>query len=280
MKKSLIFSLSICILLLGVLLGLKFYDSRSREKAEEQARVVKEAELTRCKEIKESGLGSGEEIKVEGSVRDNIHLGMVLSCDGERLTIAGIDTNSYSPSEQEKDMSFNQTIDGTMWGNKGELLVDPTALSINSAFDFSDTISTKSDFNFDGYNDLSLLQSDGQGSMAVDSYLVFLFDPKIKRFVYSKELSAIQNIDTAPNDKTIISYQGEGNSSYSSKIYSWHDGQLVLTSAESCSADASVKAGKDGNFTYVLTEYTNGQPKVVKKETKRLGSGSCGDVWW
>jgi hypothetical protein len=49
------------------------------------------------------------------------------------------------------------------------------------------------DYNFDGYNDLSAISSNGQGFDGVDSFNIFLYNPKIQKFVYNAEISKLQN---------------------------------------------------------------------------------------
>ena len=44
------------------------------------------------------------------------------------------------------------------------------------------------DWNFDGYKDISIVNSEGSGGI---SYSIWIYNPKVKQFIYNKELDAI-----------------------------------------------------------------------------------------
>lgn len=108
-----------------------------------------------------------------GEIKKDMPVKVVLSCDQERFNIVG---------------SVTQLIDST---NGIDLAGDDVVLvDISSG---SQVVDIEDDYNFDGYNDLSAISSNGQGFDGVDSFNIFLYNPKIQKFVYNAEISKLQN---------------------------------------------------------------------------------------
>lgn len=108
-----------------------------------------------------------------GEIKKDMPVKIVLSCDQERFNIVG---------------SVTQLIDST---NGVDLVGDDVVLvDISSG---SQVVYVEDDYNFDGYNDLSAISSNGQGFDGVDSFNIFLYNPKIQKFVYNAEISKLQN---------------------------------------------------------------------------------------
>ena len=92
-------------------------------------------------------------------------------------------------------------------------------------------ISADEDYNFDGYMDIGI--SPGHGSYNT-SYEIFLYDPRMKKFNYHKELSEVPNIWADNKTKTLKSHAkgGHGGLIYYFSEYTWENGQLVLICSE------------------------------------------------
>lgn len=112
--------------------------------------------------------------------------------------------------------------------------VDQTIVSSSSEL----SIDIDSDYNFDGYNDITSLYSEGAGYSAIRSYNIFLYEPKTNTFVFNPQLSDLENIGVDENKKEV--YQdyyyfdkaiSEGGVQMHNRIvYKWKDGVLAKTS--------------------------------------------------
>ncbi len=99
-------------------------------------------------------------------------------------------------------------------------------------------VSVGTDLNFDGWNDLLSLQSNGQGNAAIDGYLVWLYDPAARRFTYSPAASALENLSVDPAAKQLVQEfcrrpaedapaNVQGSSVCEEKRWAWEGGALV-----------------------------------------------------
>jgi hypothetical protein len=156
-------------------------------------------------------LGFGVEHRYEGKIAPGKPVSVTLSCDHLRLTISGAVSQVITAEGDMNEGAFGELADLS----SGSLVV-----------------SLEDDYNFDGYSDLSSIVSNGQGMSAVDTFVVFLYDPAAKRFAYSQPLSAIENLWPDPETQTI---RQEFCYFESEKIdltceraeYRWLDGRLV-----------------------------------------------------
>lgn len=139
------------------------------------------------------------------------------------------------------------------------------------------TIAT-ADYNFDGYSDLALQVASKDGNA---SYCIWLFDPKTRSFVPSKELSELTNPRPDPNTRTVISYKKEGcfGSCYEKETYTWSNGRLVPVKYES-QTQPDPAAANTGGCIYLLTvkEEKNGQLVEVSRNRVNDMGAQCGPV--
>ena len=112
-------------------------------------------------------LGFGVEHTYEGEIAENMPVKVVLSCDHTTFTISG---------------SINQIITSSDIKENP----DDEALELADLMLGSEVVKIDSDYNKDGYNDLSSIINNGS---EVDSTAVFLYNPQQNKFIYSKELS-------------------------------------------------------------------------------------------
>ncbi len=163
-----------------------------------QESIVKKASVDvacngEANEYYDLGFGFTQEYK--GTVAQGKEVNMTLSCDHTNLFVTGaVDQTIVVTSESGVKQELSRG------GPHGAVL---------------DT-----DYNFDGYNDILSLVSAGQGYEAVDSYYVFLYQPKTNKFLFNEQLSNLQNIVGADATKIEI-YQ-------SFNFFEMEDGEQVL----------------------------------------------------
>jgi len=156
-------------------------------------------------------IGYGFEHAYKGEITKDMPVIMVLSCDHTRLTITG----SVTQIINGKDVQGNDT---------GEI-ADTSSGSY--------VVDVDTDYNFDGYNDLASIMSNGYGFHGVDSYAIFLFDPTQSKFVYNIDLGKIKNILVNEETKTVIEgvcgidTDDEEVCQESYIAYQWKNGKLM-----------------------------------------------------
>lgn len=156
-------------------------------------------------------LGFGVEHRYEGEIASGRKVSVTLSCNHLRLTVSGAVEQEITAADLGKEAAFGELAD----------------LSGGSR-----VVSLADDYNFDGYNDLASVVSNGQGASAVDSFLIFLYDPSLNRFTYSRQLSAIENLWPDPATRTIrqqFCYFGDEKPGLTcdQAEYRWISGDLV-----------------------------------------------------
>ena len=84
------------------------------------------------------------------------------------------------------------------------------------------------DFNFDGYRDL-MLQS-WCGATGNTGYVIWIFDPATKKFIFNKELSEVSNPDPLPDTQEIAttSVGGMAGRVHNFGRYRWINGKLTM----------------------------------------------------
>lgn len=115
-------------------------------------------------------LGFGVEQQYSGNIIAGKEVVITRSCDGKKITITG---------------TVKQTIE-----NAGE----PSSINLDS------------DYNFDGFNDIESLISDGQGYEGIDSFNIYLYDQKSNQFVLNDKLSNLENIGVDKKKRQIVQY--------------------------------------------------------------------------
>ncbi len=145
-------------------------------------------------------IGFGFENVYKGSVTSEKEVKITLSCDHKSLKIEG----SVNQVIKAKDLSqyFN--------GEEMEL-----ADTISGSL----VIEVEKDYDFDGYNDLTSIWSQGSD---ISSKLIFLYDDKDNIFVFNKELSSIDNLNVSPEGDLYTShcyYNQEKDDVYCSKDF-------------------------------------------------------------
>ena len=149
--------------------------------------------------------GFGVEHIYTGEIKKDIHVKIVLSCNQDKLTISGSVNQVITVDDIKKILNESD--------------VDFVDLSMGS-----EVVNLDSDYNFDEYNDLSVVSSNGSG---VDSYNIFLYDPTSNKFIFNKDLSSIQNIIINEKAKLIISDMCyEDDTICKPDTYKWLNGKL------------------------------------------------------
>ncbi len=173
------------------------------------------------------GFGITHQYDAEITPGQKVH--MVLSCDHTRLTLSGAVNQEISSKELAKDQA-NTTFNSET--GKPVTFDESTELADLSAG--TNVVTIKNDFNFDGFNDLQLVASNGQGSMAIDGYYIFLYSSSTKQFKYSPELSAINNISISEDlPKTIEQAFSYGFNTGGNRVhYKWTPAGVLYKSDE------------------------------------------------
>lgn len=156
-------------------------------------------------------IGLGVEHTYEGDIKPGMHVKIVLSCDHKRITISGAVDQIIRASDIAK-----------YTGGESADLADLSGGDLVVGID--------SDYNFDGYKDISSINSNGQGVSGMKSYFIFLYDPKLNKFVYNNAASSLENITTDESKKEI--YQEfcfyRNDELICNKVYyKWYDGHLL-----------------------------------------------------
>jgi len=191
-------------------------------------------------------LGFGVEHEYEGTIKEGQEVKIILSCDHKKLKISGAVNQVISSKFQLADL-----VSG------------------------SNVIGVKEDYNFDGYNDLESISSNGQGISALDSYEIFLYDSELNKFVFNEELSNIVNIYPEVSDQTIRQEFNFGYGiGFERIIYRWEGDKLIKITKEECRL---VERSQDPVFyRYKVIDFLeNGSAKIRLDETKAMGKESC-----
>lgn len=156
-------------------------------------------------------IGFGVEHTYEGDIKPGMHAKIVLSCDHKKITISGAVDQIIRASDLARYTGVESADLADLSG--GDLVVG-----------------VDSDYNFDGYKDLSSINSNGQGVSGMKSYFIFLYDPKSNNFVYNNGVSSLENITTNESKKEI--YQEfcfyKNDELICNKIYyKWSDDRLL-----------------------------------------------------
>lgn len=118
------------------------------------------------------------------------------------------------------------------------------------------------DLNFDGHNDIRLMQS--MGARGNTSYLFWLYDISSKQFVRDTSLEMLTNISVDAKEKTLASYWSVGCCEYGTNVYKYIDGKLTTIEEETMQLDYE----NEKEYVYILRKRENGEMKTV--EEKRM----------
>lgn len=129
-------------------------------------------------------LGFGVEHTYEGEITSGKKVKIVLSCDHRKFTITGA-VNQVITSEVFSALGPN-----TELGELADLVAGSQVVDVNT------------DYNFDGYNDLSSMVVNGS---QFKSLIYFLYDIDQNNFVFNKKLSKLVNVSVDKNKKRIES---------------------------------------------------------------------------
>lgn len=154
-------------------------------------------------------LGFGIEHEYNGNIQSNMPVNIVLSCDHKTFTITG-SINQIITSRDTVDSSY-----------KGEIS------ELADLVSGTEVVKVNTDYNFDGYNDLSTINSNGSGVNQVDGYYIFLYNPSLKKFVYNKELSQIENVYVPEGSKNEVASSAYYINGYKTTFYTWSQGKLI-----------------------------------------------------
>jgi len=125
-------------------------------------------------------VGFGIEHYYIGYISDTDPILITLSCDHTQFKITGF-VNQIIKSSDLKEYNYGETIE----------LADLIA---------GTAVVTLEDYNFDGYNDISSVAGNVS---SVDTYVIFLYNPKTNKFDYSPALSKLKNISINKEEETI-----------------------------------------------------------------------------
>jgi hypothetical protein len=119
------------------------------------------------------------------------------------------------------------------------------------------------DYNFDGHQDYRVFrESDGR----LHFYDFYLFDPRTKKYVLSKELSQLFNpqFDAATKEIHCFSPGGHGGAIFIREDYRWEDKRLVFVRVIQ-QTDISFEVGSYG-YIRVTATLKDGKPVIESIE--------------
>jgi hypothetical protein len=159
---------------------------------------------------------------------------IVLSCNQDKLTITG-SINQIITSE---DIIHGEGLD--IANGMDTLRYSPDDFNLVDTSNGSEVIDTATDFNFDEYNDLSVIVSNGmddEGYDGLDEYAIYLYNPSVHQFIYNSDLSSIANISVNESQKTVVSAHncklktGKDGNDYATHcnydVYKWVGEKLI-----------------------------------------------------
>jgi hypothetical protein len=116
------------------------------------------------------------------------------------------------------------------------------------------------DMNFDGYNDIRLMQS--MGARGNTSYLFWLYNRDKKTFVRDSSLENLSNPQFDPKEKKAYSYWSVGCCEYGSNIYQVVNGKLALVE------DETMHLNMENEKEYILTirKLVDGEMKIIEEK--------------
>lgn len=134
--------------------------------------------------------------------------------------------------------------------------------------DLSQLIGTD-DLNFDGYQDLELLQF-YIPHLAKRLYCVFLWNPKTGYFVFSKQLSDISvNLKVDTKAQTIHTREDWMGGAWEESSYRWNDGKLNLIERNGLYGDWGSQTKTQCGFTFTCSRL------IQRKMTTTLAKPIC-----
>jgi hypothetical protein len=114
------------------------------------------------------------------------------------------------------------------------------------------------DLNFDGFEDLELLQN-YVPHLDKKLYCIFLWNSTAGQFVYSKELTEIAtNLEPHPESKTLRVREDWLGGPWQGSTYRWNEGKLELIEQTSLLGDWSQQTDKVCGFTFSCSRRIRG----------------------
>jgi hypothetical protein len=115
------------------------------------------------------------------------------------------------------------------------------------------------DLNFDGFEDLELLQN-YVPHPDKKLYCIFLWDSRAGQFVYSKDLTEIAtNLEPHPENKTLSVREDWQGGPWQESTYRWKASKLELIEQTSLLGDWSQQADKVCGFTFSCSRLIRGE---------------------
>jgi hypothetical protein len=114
------------------------------------------------------------------------------------------------------------------------------------------------DLNFDGFEDLELLQH-YIPHLDKKLYCIYLWDSKAGRFSYSPDLTQLAvNIEAHPESKTITTHEDWQGGAWQESTYRWNGGKLELIEQNGLFGDWSLQTDAKCGFTFSCSRLVKG----------------------
>lgn len=204
----------------------------------------------------------------EGDSDRAMSINIILSCDHKKISISGA-INQKILSSDLAEYYNGENID----------LIYPEGIDNNISSD---------DYNSDGYDDLAVVYSRGNGISAVEYDLFFIYNPKNNKFIYNSQLSELENISVETLDHIITQYFDKGydqktggNFGFEEITYKWNNDLLVKISDKKCEIVQARSSKEVSYYRNIIVNFSNdGSEQVVLDEVKKMGEGSCFDTYY
>lgn len=119
------------------------------------------------------------------------------------------------------------------------------------------------DVNFDGYQDLELVQN-YIPHLDKKLYCVFLWDENVGRFRYSKDVTDIAvDLEAHPENKTLTTRQDWMGGAWKERTYHWKNGKLELIEEESFLGYWSDPPGEKCGFKFTCSQLIHTEMTVT-----------------
>jgi hypothetical protein len=119
------------------------------------------------------------------------------------------------------------------------------------------------DLNFDGFQDLELLQY-SIPHLDKKLYCIYLWDSKAGRFHYSKEITDVAvDIVVHPESKTFTTREDWMGGAWEESTYHWKGNTLESIASRSLTGDWSTQTDKECGFTYICTKLIGTESTVT-----------------
>lgn len=117
-----------------------------------------------------------------------------------------------------------------IYNSSGSLI--QTITGLNQFLDDKNVQLELEDLNFDGLMDFKIAITFPDRLKYDSSFLYFIYNPDLKKFIRNKELEKLEYLTFSPETKLFYKMMADGSGNESTAYYKWQDGQFYLIKKE------------------------------------------------